>query len=349
MSRTVHLVGSIPLANAAEVFETVSTALDGRLVRLPDGETGIRSDWINSLGHIFEDHPAFVRSDEVYSRRGTPGTETWFRYDLADGVRAEDVRFDGYLTQAKEAIESYSDFARLKSAGVVPNQVRYQVQLTPAPSVMRRWVVEAHQEALEPHYDAALVGEVTTMAEAIPVDQLAVQWDVASSVFERLELGEPTRYGATVDEMIETFGRRMARLGEGVPEGVELLYHLCYGDNSHKHTIEPRSTELMVRFANFLTRETARPIQLVHMPVPRSRTDDAYFEPLRSLDLAAETTVALGLVHYTDGVEGSLERGEVAKRYRADFAVATECGFGRRDPSTVPALLEIHAAVADAL
>jgi hypothetical protein len=45
-SRSVHLVGSVPLADAAEVFKAVARALGGRLNRMPDGETGPeRSRW----------------------------------------------------------------------------------------------------------------------------------------------------------------------------------------------------------------------------------------------------------------------------------------------------------------
>jgi len=44
--RHVHLVGSVPLKNAREVFETVCAALGPKLKRVPDGETGERSDWI---------------------------------------------------------------------------------------------------------------------------------------------------------------------------------------------------------------------------------------------------------------------------------------------------------------
>jgi hypothetical protein len=87
------------------------------------------------------------------------------------------------------------------------------------------------------------------------------------------------------------------------------------------------------------------------MPVPRNRTDDAYFAPLERLTLRPETQLCLGLVHYTDGVEGTKRRLDIAKRHvpssLSGFAIATECGFGRRDPSTIPELLRIHAAVAD--
>ena len=36
-----------------------------------------------------------------------------------------------------------------------------------------------------------------------------------------------------------------------------------------------------------------------------------------------------------------------ARKHVTDFSIATECGFGRRDPKTIPELLRIHAAVAD--
>ncbi len=55
----VHLIGSVPLSNAHDVFETVSTALGPRITRLPDGETGERGDWITWLESVFADNPAF--------------------------------------------------------------------------------------------------------------------------------------------------------------------------------------------------------------------------------------------------------------------------------------------------
>jgi hypothetical protein len=103
----------------------------------------------------------------------------------------------------------------------------------------------------------------------------------------------------------------------------------------------------MVEFANRVARDIARPIQLVHMPVPRNRADDAYFEPLRRLRLRPETELCLGLVHHTDGVAGTTRRLATARKYAAAFSVATECGFGRRDPRTIPELLRIHAEVAE--
>ena len=75
--------------------------------------------------------------------------------------------------------------------------------------------------------------------------------------------------------------------------------------------------------------------------------DDAYFEPLQRLQFKPETELCLGLVHHTDGVDGTRRRMATAQRHVADFSIATECGFGRRDPATIPELLHIHEQVAE--
>src|SRR5215469_15954975 len=66
MARNVYLVGSVPMASAAEVFENVSAALGPRIKRLPDGETGERGDWITWLEPVFAANPALQKSGEFF-------------------------------------------------------------------------------------------------------------------------------------------------------------------------------------------------------------------------------------------------------------------------------------------
>ena len=80
----------------------------------------------------------------------------------------------------------------------------------------------------------------------------------------------------------------------------------------------------------------------------RARHDDAYFAPLAKLNLPPATLLALGLVHHTDGLEGTMRRLATAKKHAPDFAIATECGLGRRPAGTLAELLDIHVKVADA-
>ena len=52
-------------------------------------------------------------------------------------------------------------------------------------------------------------------------------------------------------------------------------------------------------------------------------------------------------MHYTDGLAGTRKRMAAAEKFVGEFSIATECGFGRRPPETIPELLRIHAAAAD--
>jgi hypothetical protein len=344
MPRNIHLVGSVPLVDAEHVFRAVSAALGARVKRLPDGETRERSDWITWLEPVFARNPDFEKSGEFF-RVHASGTGRE-RYALKPGVTAESVRFDN-LFYADVAAQSYAVFKQLKDAGVIPVGTKFQVDLVPAHSVIWLFLVDRLHAAIDPVYNAALKREIDNIAAAIPHDELAIQFDVASAVFARLERNEASSYGRTKAEMQDTFAGILVDLGNHVPADVDLLYHLCYGDSNHRHVVEPTDMGDMVEFANRVSRDIARPIQLIHMPVPRDRSDDAYFGPLRRLALRPETELCLGLVHYTDGVAGTLKRLATATAHVQTFSIATECGFGRRDPRTIPELLRIHAEVAD--
>jgi len=341
--RHVHLVGSIPLADTREVLETVSAELGPYLKRIPDGETGKRGNWVVWLEKIFATSPLFEPSGNMFQLHATATPLT--RYKLKDGVTPAEVSFDN-LFYADIAIESYQDFARLKREGRIPPHCRFQVDLVPAHSVLWLFLEDDLHGPLDPIYNAAVGREIDKTAAAIPHDQLAIQFDVASAVFARLERDEKSAYGQSKDETQATFARILIDLANRVPDDVELLFHFCYGDSNHRHVVEPTDMGDMVEMANRLTRGVGRPIDLIHMPVPRDRSDEAYFEPLRRLALRPETELSLGLVHYTDGVAGTRRRLATAEQFVRDFSIATECGFGRRAPETIPELLRIHAEVA---
>lgn len=344
MSHDVHLVGSVPMPSAEDVFAAVSAALGRRLKRIPDGETGERGDWITWLEPIFSRHPALVQSDELF--RVHESAVARKRYTLKPGATIADLRFDDLL-YAGIAQDSYAVFRRLRDAGKIPAGTRFQVDLVPAHSVLWLFLAEDLQAAADPLYNQALEREIDKLAASIPHADLAIQFDVASAVFARLERGAPSPYGTDKAAMQERFSAILAQLANCVPADIELLFHFCYGDSNHRHVIEPTDMGDMVEMANRLTRAITRPITLIHMPVPRDRADDAYFAPLAALDLSAGTELCLGLVHHTDGLAGTQRRMATARRHVEKFSIGTECGFGRRPKETIPELLRIHAQAAE--
>jgi ubiquinone/menaquinone biosynthesis C-methylase UbiE len=327
----VHLVGSVPLANAEAVFRELANGVGDRLRRIPDGETGPRSDWI-----VWQ-LPIFTAQSEL--EIVPPAPDGWRRLPrvrLAEGGRAEGVRFEG-LGYTEAALASYRAFARLKRDGVSPLACRFQCSLPTPLAPVFAFVVPEHQPLLEPLYEARLLAELDQILREIPHDQLAIQWDT-NFEFGMLEGVFPVWFDDVKGGVLE----RLLRLARHVPPDVELGYHFCYGDAGHRHFTEPADAGKLVEVANALAASLGRPLNWVHLPVPRERTDDAYYEPLRELRLRPETELYLGLVHHTDGVEGTARRIEVARRFAPGFGIATECGWGRRAPSTVGELVRIH-------
>jgi hypothetical protein len=332
--RGVHLVGSVPLENAEQVFRTANDILGGRLRRIPDGETGVRTNWIGWQAGVLMQHPLFERvpTDSAYSPLP--------HFRLRAPTPAEAIRFEN-LGYADAARASWATFQRLRQAGALPAGTRFQVSLPTAVATVAFFVTPADQAATEPGYEARLLEELREITETVPHDQLAIQWDVAVE-FGILEGVFPTGLQADEAGLIA----RLVRLGEAVPADVELGYHLCYGDSGHQHFTQPADTARLVAVANGIAAGLKRPLNWIHLPVPRDRSDDAYFAPLRNLHLHPETELYLGLVHYTDGREGTRRRIAAAQRAVPVFGVGTECGMGRRPAETIRELMQIHADVA---
>ena len=127
-------------------------------------------------------------------------------------------------------------------------------------------------------------------------------------------------YGTTKEEMQETFSGILIDLANHVPADIDLHVPLLL------RRLQPQARGRADRHGRHgrvrqpaVGAEIKRPIQLIHMPVPRDRADDAYFEPLKRLKLQPETELCLGLVHYTDGVAGTQRRLATAKKYAKRF------------------------------
>ena len=332
--RGAHLVGSVPLADSEAVFREVCGRLGARLRRVPDGETGIRTNWIQWQFPLLMEVPEFEPADEQPGPFGA-------RLQLKRGLTSNEIEFPE-LGYRAAAVESYDVFSRLKNEGLIGAGVRFQVCLPTPLAVIHIRFIPRDQEAVELAYERRLLEELDGMLDLIPGEELAVQWDTAVE-FAILEGLLPSFIRDPESEIVE----RLVRLAEHVPPGVETGFHLCYGDVQHQHFIEPADTSRLVAIANGVCAGVERSVDWMHMPVPRDRSDDPYFAPLSDLRLQDETELYLGLVHLTDGVNGTNGRIAAAQRVVRGFGVATECGFGRRPAETVPALLDVHAGVAD--
>ncbi len=346
-AREIHLCGSIPLADAREVFETVAEKLGGACKRIPDGETGERLAWIRWQDHVFADHPQLdaVESEGDYrNAAAVTGTgqamahTTWFR--IKENVSPKDLEMRP-LGYADCAIESYAEFEKLKEAGRIGEDIKFLIAVPSPFNVINSAIAPDHRILVEPAYESRMLREIEQVADALPHDQIAWQWDNAHDM-QAFDGARQTYFPFHRDGIAE----RLIKCGDAVPADIEMGYHFCYGSFGGKHFIEPRDMAHMVDLANRLSAGVGRTIDWIHMPVPVERDDEAYFEALANLSLKPETQLFLGLIHDTDGVEGTRRRMTTADKYVSGYGVATECGFGRRPAETVGPLLDIHAEVA---
>lgn len=339
----VHFVGSIPLPDSETVFRTLSGAVGARAPRLPDGETGIRKTWIKFLQDVLAENPAIEVARDVPP----------FKFVQWDGKVIREIprlRIKPGMTPvagdfktgyADMAIESFAVFDRLQKAGAIPAGTKFQISIPTPIAPTYNNMVPADRPKLLPPLTAHFIGEVNKIASTLPNDRIAIQWDVCQEVLAWENYYEP----GPVDFRTETIDV-LGKIGDAVPAAIELGYHLCYGSPADEHMVQPKDAGLMTEMVNAIAGRVRRPIQFFHLPVPKGRSDDAYFAPLEKLKLKPGTALYLGLVHHNDA-EGDAKRLAAARRHVRVDGVGTECGMARGEPSRLPSLLAAHARAAD--
>ena len=334
----VHIVGSVPLSDAEEVFRTVAGAVGPYLRRLPDGETGLRRLWIGMISEMLNRHPAFeVDPDEPpFAMKLWTGEvhRELKRLRFRPGIAPQGVAFTtGY---ADMAIDSFATFDRLQRAGVIPAGVKFQIAIPSPLAPTYNYISRKWRGAFLEIFTAHLCDEVAKIAASLPRDRIAIQWDVLQEilVWENYFPDRDPDYRA---QIASTLGG----IGNAVPEPVELGYHLCYGSPKDQHLVQPKDAATMVAIMGEILRSLRRPVQFFHLPVPKQRTDPAFFKPLAELSLPRGCELYLGLVHLNDD-NGNEARLAVARGFAKVAGIATDCGWGRCDAARVRALLEAH-------
>lgn len=340
-----HLVGSVPLSDTETVFRTVAGQLGPHLRRIPDGETGNRWRWIFWQREMLVNHPAM---------EDDPDTETfkvvqWDGQVIRDlpylrfkpGVDPSEVKFEA--AYAGPAIESFKTYQRLREEGVIGPDTLFQVCLPTPMATAFMYISPSAREAYLPVYEEAMASALGEILDSIPHERLSIQWDVCQEVlvFEDYFKARPRDYK-------EQIFSELARMGQRVPETVDMGYHLCYGSPMDEHLVMPKDMGILIEISNGLLAGLNRRLDFLHLPVPKGRTDSGYFQPLTGLKLAPNTEIYLGLIHFDDQA-GDAQRMATAKQFIPSFGVATECGWGRTEPTRVNGLLRSHATAVQSL
>ena len=339
----VHMIGSLPLPDAETAFRTVGGALGAHMPFLPDGETGRRRRWISFIADQLKAHPDLEIDPTVppfdFTQWDGKVVYTVERLRVREGVDRASLAFaTGY---ADDAIRNYGIFARLKAEGAIPASVKYQICMAPPLAIAFNFMSPNAYDDFVPAYSAHLRDEFGRISETLPHDQIAYQWDVCIEV-----LMWEGYYGLEGDHrgrILDSLGR----IGDMVPDDIDLGYHLCYGSPQDEHLVQPQDLGVCVEISNGISEAVGRSVQYIHMPVPRDRGDEAYFRPLADLALKERTALYLGLVHEGDP-EGNARKLAEARKFATVSGIAAECGLGRGDPEALPDILRQHRLLAEA-
>ena len=141
----------------------------------------------------------------------------------------------------------------------------------------------------------------------------------------------------------------LGRLGDAVPAGVEMGYHLCYGSPRDEHLVQPKDAAILVEMMNGIAAATKRRIDFLHIPVPKDRTDDAFYAPLKDFKRPSghQALSRLAAPRRRRGRQDA-RRGREAVM-STEFGLSAECGWGRTEPGRLPGLLKGHRVAAEAL
>jgi hypothetical protein len=327
----------VPAVSAYDAMTAVAAALGDRLERVPDGETGVRADWIDWQ------YPILAACGlEPSDLEGSPNYNG--RVALALPAALQPVSLRGTLGYADAALGSFELFAALRREGVIPPWCRFQVSLPTPLSPVAAFVAPGSQAAVEPVYEAAMLAEVGTILGALPHDDLAIQWD-ANFEFAMLDGSLPAWFGSTstgdTGGVAGGITDRLVRLGELVPVDVQLGFHFCQDHHRLQHR-RPYSASGMVDTAIAVQSAMRRQIDWLHLPVPEARLDVAFFEKLAPLSERRDLTLYLGLIHPSEGEAGAEARITAAHRYVKHFGVASTCGLGRESSFDLVEVLRLH-------
>jgi len=342
-----HFNGSVNLADAESVMREIAARVPSGLRRIPDGETGDRSNWIMFQFQKFLQLPWLVPARPPGAADGEYEQLPLLR--LADGADPDQVGWPD-LGYADAYLGSYQVFAALREQGVIPAGVRFQVEYPTPMASISGYIVPEQQQALLDSYERAMFADLSRLLSAIPADEVAVQWDVAVE-FGILEEAFAPGGAQAFDAIIAA----LARCVDQVPAGIPVGLHLCYGDYGHQHFMQPESLALQVRVLNAVTAVAARPVSFVSFTVPQYQRAESYFAPLAGLAADPGTELNFALVPYHPAEQAQGTTGDQARLVdaalaaspggRRDWGICTECGMGRASREDIPALLDLHRQI----
>ena len=174
------LVGSLPADSTEAAFRAGAEYFGDLVFALPDGETGPRAAWVGyERERLARPNPDVVVVEETASPTGIP-RHAYETPVFAVREGAERLHWDSW-PRIDDAIESYAVFRRLREEGVIPEGLRFQVGLPFPASAMNAFKADYARDypIAAAGFEDLVARELVRLTEAVPPEELAIQWDNA--------------------------------------------------------------------------------------------------------------------------------------------------------------------------
>jgi hypothetical protein len=339
LTRSAHLVGSLPGDDAGDAMRLAVTHLGTTLRSLPDGETGDRHNWIIHIIESMRNHPDLeLKKDGDWSDYDKTPV---FRVRRGHTLRAPSLDF-GHV---KTFEENWPVFTRVRGEQKNPAlafQAGIPGDLDMALFTLGPIGAFRHRAA----FRRATLREIREIYRRGGND-VVFQIEIPAELAFVARMPGPLR-----PVMARALARGVGRLARQSPAGARFGIHLCLGDMNHRALATMTDTSPVVLLANAIVRAwpAGRNLEFVHVPFAAAekvpRTDPAWYAPLTRLKLPRATRFAAGFVHEDqDLAEQRHLRALIERHVGREVDVSTSCGLGRRSRPAAMAALERTAAL----
>jgi hypothetical protein len=333
----------MPLKDAKEVFAWAAETLGHRIKRIPDGETGEQREGWQAYLPWFEENSTIERGPDVVY-----GDVTVKKYQAKAGVTPA---FERPFQWAQWARESYDILRKERDRGTLAADAKLLVTLPHSIDAVASTATTESFDAIYDAYAAQMRASIQEIADAVPNQDLAIQWDVptAGCVWAGYDLGD--QYFTDRDFIL----REHIDHGEWVPAGVDLGFHLCFGDGSNPVDVGetlpdeelPADATGVTELCNDLVAGITRHVDFLHLPTYGHWLEPDHYAPLQGLAVG-DTELSIGVINFRrdagleNGIEHTRSRTASAREVIGDtFGISSSCGLGRYTPEQFAATGEL--------
>jgi hypothetical protein len=313
-------------------METAFSRLGDHLLRMSDGETGQRDQWVTPIVEWCRTNPdlELKKDGDFTSYENTPC------FGVKDGRTFDSGNI--HLQQSMYFKESYPAFKVLRDRHSQPG-IRFQVGV-PAPLDLPVYVFGfedgiGDREAFMA-FQQAMVAEISEILEHADDPD-----DVVFQIETVVAMVAVARAPAEAQEALaDQMAAGLVSTAAAAPEGARFGVHLCLGDFNHRSMGEMGSARPLVLLANAVAAAwpKGRTLEYIHAPFAAAEKpgslDEQWFEALSELDLPDDVRFVAGFIHESVDVEELRTiRDRIERLSGRQIDVAATCGLGRRpDP-----------------